>query len=274
MRVLRYALLCAASLFSQEARDFERFAGRWNRALAPELIRFAGLSDGARILDYNCGTGAVALRAAARFPKAEILGIDPSTAYVEYARTQSPRATVRFQTTPDLFHLPFPNGEFDAALTIALPPDARQALLEMLRVTKPNGIVAAAVWDYGDGMQPLDLFWDAALAVDPNVARADGPSTPYSKQGQLAELWRSVNVRDVEERVVEVEISYSSFDDYWSPFLAGQGIAGAWLMSQPEAKRSAVREALRSKLLGARGSGPVTLKARAWAVKGIARTAN
>jgi SAM-dependent methyltransferase len=274
----RLLVLGAALVFAQPpdaARDYERFMGRWTRALAPELIRFAQLSEPVKILDYGCATGGLALRLGARFPKAEVTGADPSEVFTAWATTQTPRTTVRFQTA-DLIKLPYRNGEFDATLSIGAMgtvSDAYRAIGELRRVTRPEGVVAAAVWDYGEGMQPLHLFWEAAAAVDPGLKPADSAETPFSKQGQLAALWKENNLRDVEEQALVVELGFGSFDDYWSPFLLGQGAAGAWLAAQPPEKRDAVRERLRARILGSRADGPFTLKARAWAVRGIARSA-
>jgi SAM-dependent methyltransferase len=158
-------------------------------------------------------------------------------------------------------------------LAMSSVADPHRAIGELRRVTRPEGVVVAAVWDYGEGMQPLHFFWEAAKTVDPALAPADSPDTPFSKQGQLALLWKENNLRDVEEKAIAIELSFRSFEDYWSGFLAGQGASGAWLAAQPEIKRNAVRERLRARILGSRPDGPFTLKARAWAVRGVVRGA-
>jgi hypothetical protein len=55
----------------------------------------------------------------------------------------------------------------------------------MTRVTKPGGIVSAAVWDYGDGMAMLRVFWDEAIKFDPAAASRDEAHMPLSKRGEL-----------------------------------------------------------------------------------------
>ena len=57
-------------------------------------------------------------------------------------------------------------------LVLNFVPDPAAALDQMIRVTRPGGVVAAAVWDYGDGMEMLRAFWDEAVALDPAAARA------------------------------------------------------------------------------------------------------
>jgi hypothetical protein len=62
---------------------------------------------------------------------------------------------------------------------------------------------------------------------------------------------------------------FRDFDDYWSPFLGGQGPAPSYVSTLDEARRVALRERLRSELL-ARADGSIALVARAWAVRGRA----
>ena len=59
---------------------------------------------------------------------------------------------------------------------------------------------------------------------------------------------------------------FRDFDDFWSPFLGGQGPAPGYAMSLGEPARVALRELLRARLpVG--DDGRIALTARAWAVK-------
>ncbi len=60
----------------------------------------------------------------------------------------------------------------------------------MARVTRPGGVVAAAVWDYAEGMQMLRVFWDEAIAFDPSIETHDEGHMPLQRMGELADLWR------------------------------------------------------------------------------------
>jgi SAM-dependent methyltransferase len=147
-------------------------------------------------------------------------------------------------------------------------PDPARALSEMTRVTRPGGIVSAAVWDYGEGMEMLRSFWDEAVAGDPAVAARDERNMPLCLPGELAALWRAGGLENVEERPITIDLAFTAFDDYWLPFLGGQGPAGAYAVSLAEAPRASLEVRLRKRLLGGRDDGPFTLRGRAWAVKG------
>jgi len=138
----------------------------------------------------------------------------------------------------------------------------------MRRVCRPGGIVAAYVWDYSGRMELVRHFWDAAVALDPRASELDeGRRFPLANPTVLATLLRDAGLRDVETLAIEVPTIFRDFDDYWSPFLGGQGPAPSYLMSLDEERRTRLREGLRARLpLGSDGS--VSLTARAWAARG------
>jgi hypothetical protein len=141
----------------------------------------------------------------------------------------------------------------------------------MVRVTRPGGTVAAAVWDYGAGMEMLRVFWDEAIALSPETDGRDERHMPLCRSEELAAFWRQHGLEAVVEEAISVETRFSSFDDYWLPFLEQQGPAGAYVAALSAATREQLRDRLRQRLLGDRPDGAIVLKARAWAVRGTAR---
>jgi hypothetical protein len=61
---------------------------------------------------------------------------------------------------------------------------------------------------------------------------------------------------------------FPTFDDYWAPFLRGTGPAPSYVASLDPASRERLREHLERRL-PATGDGSMSLRARAWAVRGI-----
>lgn len=252
-----------------ETDAYERYMGRWSRQLAPLMLDFARLREPEAVLDVGTGTGVLASAVTDAHPGATVIAIDPSARFVEAARDRSSNPRVRFQVG-DAQALEFPDGSFDATLSllaINFIPDPPKALGEMIRVTRSGGVVAAAVWDYAEGMEMLRVFWDEAVALDPAIASRDERHMPLCRRGELAALWRQAGLADVGELALTIDLVFESFDDYWQPFLDGVGPAGAYAKSLA----GPARDALRARLLDRVEDQRFTLKARAWAARGVVR---
>ncbi|HEX5411585.1 MAG TPA: class I SAM-dependent methyltransferase [Terriglobia bacterium] len=251
-----------------DARAYERFKGRWSELAAPLFTNFAGILDRGKVLDIGCGTGSLALTIARLRPHCRVAGIDLSREYIAFARARTQNPRVRFEAG-DAENLPFAAETFDAVASLLVfnfIPDPAKALSEARRVTKVGGSISAAVWDYGDRMRMLRIFWDAAETLDPAAGRLDEKHMPLCRQGELSQLWARGGLRKVEGSPLEITMRFANFDDFWKPFLLGQGPAGAYLSRLPRNGVLALREELRRRLGGPHG--PFTLPARLWAVRG------
>lgn len=250
---------------------YDRYMGRWSRRLAPAFVEFAGVTAGDAVLDVGCGTGAVSVEAAKIAGAHRVVGIDRSPAYVAAASSQaSPDAGVRFDVG-DAMSLSFDAASFDrtlSALVLTFVPDGARAAAEMRRVTRPGGVAAAAVWDYGGGMEMLRVFWDEAVAIDPRLEPRDERHLPLCKDGELTTLWMAAGFDRVVSSAIEIEMPFASFEDFWEPFLLGQGPAGACVAAMDDDTRDHLAAALRKRLLHAGANAPPVLRGRAWAVRG------
>ncbi|HTQ48593.1 MAG TPA: class I SAM-dependent methyltransferase [Polyangiaceae bacterium] len=253
-----------------DARAYDRFMGRWSRALGPAFVRFAGVADGSRVLDVGCGTGSLSACVLSELPTATVVGVDPSPGFIAGARLAVPDARARFEVGSAM-SLGRPEAAFDAVVSLLVlnfVPDPAIALAEFRRVTRAGGCIAACVWDYGDGMEMLRHFWDAAVAFDAGAAERHEARMPLCRAGELRALWAESGLTDVREQPLEVATRFASFADYWEPFLAGVGPAGAYAAALPPAARGALAARLRAGLWNNAPEQSVTMRARAWAVVG------
>jgi SAM-dependent methyltransferase len=254
-----------------QADPYEAYVGRWSRKLAPAFVAWAGVPPGARVLDVGCGTGALSEALLATRPAA-LAGFDLSPAYADEARRRLGGPRARFDVA-DARAVPVPDASFDAAisgLVLNFVPEPAAMVREMRRVLAPGGLAALYVWDYAGRMEMLRRFWDAAVALDPRAAALDeGVRFPVCEPGALRRLFEEAGFRDVETRALDQPTAFRGFDDYWSPFLGGQGPAPGYLASLEGKGREALREQVRASL-PIQPDGSIPLIARAWAVKGRA----
>ena len=154
---------------------YQLLMGRWSRELAPLFVTFAKVDEGCTGLDVGCGTGELTC-AAAEIGSINAIGVDRSAAYIRAAQQRAGGRSVRFEVG-DAQALPFADDTFDRTLSMLVlnfVAEPAVALREMIRVTRNNGVVAAAVWDYGDGMGMLHTFWNEAAHAAVPGRRARG----------------------------------------------------------------------------------------------------
>ncbi|MFI0445618.1 class I SAM-dependent methyltransferase [Actinomadura sp. 6N118] len=252
---------------------YEAYIGRWSRCIADGFLQWLNVPAGQRWLDVGCGTGALASTALAVAEPAQITGVDTSAAFLAHAshRINDTRSTFH---VADAQSLPFPDRHFDvvvSGLALNFVPDPRRAAAELTRVTATGGLTAAYVWDYAVGMAMLRYFWDAAVTLAPAAAALDeGRRFPLCRPEPLGRLWTDAGMDEVTVQAIEVPTVFADFDDYWNPFLGGQGPAPAYVMSLAEERRGALRDLLHARLPRS-PDGSVPLTAKAWAVRGVAR---
>lgn len=250
---------------------YESYVGRWSRLVAHEFLAWLDMPADADWLDVCCGTGALTQTILAQASPASARGIDRSPDFIEFARlhTADPRASF---AVGDAQALPEPDAVADvvvSGLALNFVPQPELAVAELARVTRPGGVVAVYVWDYAGEMQLMRYFWDAALALNPDDEALDeGKRFPHFAAEGLAQMFTQAGLHQAETRAIDVPTVFRDFDDYWTPFLSGQGAAPGYVMSLSEQQRAALRESLRSRLPIA-SDGSISLIARAWAVKGI-----
>lgn len=248
---------------------YEPYVGRWSRLVAREFLAWLNAPAGLHWLDVGCGTGALTEAVARSCAPERRAGIDPSAEFLNSARRRLGTAAEFRQA--DARDLPFAAAEFDrvvSGLVLNFVPDQPRAAAEMVRVVRPGGEVALYVWDYAGKMELMRYFWDAAAALDPRGGELDeGKRFPICRPEALQQLFAAAGLVDVESRAIDMPTVFHDFDDYWTPFLGGQGPAPGYCVSLPEEERAKLREALRASL-PIQSDGSIHLIARAWAVRG------
>jgi SAM-dependent methyltransferase len=252
----------------QLGNPYERYVGRWSRLVAPPFLAWLGVPPGRRWLDVGCGTGALCAAIVEHAAPASLTGVEPSEGFLKAARHTLPGHVTLLPGSAAA--IPLPDAAADvvvSGLVLNFVPDLNAALGEMARVATPGAVFGAYVWDYAGRMELMRHFWDAAVALDPAAAKLDeGLRFPLCRPEALGAEVRAAGFRNVEVTAIDVQTPFASFEDYWEPFLGGQGPAPSYAMSLDEAARGKLRERLRGQL-PLQDDGSIQLVARAWAVR-------
>ncbi|MPZ43168.1 MAG: methyltransferase domain-containing protein [Betaproteobacteria bacterium] len=249
---------------------YEKYMGRWSRRIAPHFLDWLSLPPDRGWVDIGCGTGVLSSAILGDCTPSRVVGIDPSEAFVEVARSQLPDP--RFHCRQGSAEaIPLEDDAFSAAvsgLVLNFVADKPKAVAEMRRVVATGGTVASYVWDYAGHMQIMRYFFDAASELDVKAREFDdGAKAPICGPGPLSALFKDAGLTEVEVRSIDIPAAFASFDDYWTPFLGGTGSAPKYCASLTPDARAELREALERRLPTS-PDGEILLTVRAWAVKG------
>jgi SAM-dependent methyltransferase len=249
---------------------YESYVGRWSRLVAQEFIHWLGVAEDKHWLDVGCGTGALSQTILDLANPQKVKGLDRSEGFAEFARHKINHSKAEFEVG-DAQALPVEVEMYDAAvsgLVLNFVPQPDQMIAEMRRAVRKGGVVALYVWDYAGKMQFMRHFWNAASALDPAARDLDeGKRFPLCSPDALTKLFQDAGLVGIETCPMDVPTDFKDFDDYWTPFLGGQGPAPGYVMSLNEERRAQLQKRIYNSLPFAL-DGSVPLVARAWAIRG------
>lgn len=248
------------------ADDYDRFMGRWSRAIGERFLAWFDAPRGARWLDVGCGTGAFSeliLRSAA---PAALTGIDPSPHQIDYVRKRLPAHTFE---VADSATMPFSDGAFDviaSALVLHFIPDRHKAFAEMKRVLSAGGLVGGYTWRR-TAESDMAAYWPmmrGAEAVGGQALRS-AVVAEGTQEGMRASL-RAAGFTDIATTEIDVSQTYVSFDDYWEAQTRPSSPPGRTVAALDERQRARMRDQMREVMPAA--DGTVTYSSIAVAGKG------
>jgi SAM-dependent methyltransferase len=261
----------AAPLISdtwERGDPYEQYVGRWSRRVAPQFLSWLNIPPGRRWLDVGCGTGALSDAILDRCAPLSVIAVEPSEGFLDKAKEQlGSRVLLRRGSGVEI---PLDDRSVDvtvSGLVLNFIPDGRAAVSEMARVTAPGGTIAAYVWDYSEKMELMRYFWDAAVELDPEAAKLEeGVRFPVCHPEALSELFAGAGLCGAEVTAIDIPTRFANFEDYWRPFLGGQGPAPAYAMALDDTARARLADRIRGRL-PIQTEGSISLIARAWAVR-------
>lgn len=231
------------------ADDYERYMGRWSRAIGVTFLDWLEAPKQATWLDVGCGTGAFSELIVTQTAPHAVTGVDPAPAQIDYARRHIKGPTFR---VGDALALPFAAGEFDivvSALVLHFLPDRLKGFAEMQRVAKPGALVAGYTWQRGAGLPggaPYTPMIDALRTIGVDAERS--PTVPEGSPDGLRSTLTQARFHDIEVRTIEATQTFRDFDDYWSAQTPSFAPVAKSVLALGDSDRDALRAVLHNTL--------------------------
>ena len=241
--------------WNERAGAYERFFTDVSEHNVAPLLDAAHVRTGSTVLDAGCGPCDLAASAASRGALA--VGTDLSDAMVTLARERHPKIDFR---QADAEQLPFPDGSFDAVVSnLLIPhlPRPEAGIVELSRVVKPGGRLAASMWDLPARSRLVGVMWEAIAEVGaPTPAGIPrGPATfKYSDEDELRGLLRSAGLDDINVRRIEFVHEVASLDHLWEAWTEGSVRTASAVRDQPVSTQRQIRACF-DRLAGAYADG-------------------
>ena len=218
---------------SQQRETWDRFSDGWTKwddlvltmiePVGAEMIRSLDLREDAEHLDVAAGTGEPGLTIAALVPRGRVVVTDLAAGMLTTARARAAargldNVEVRECSVDDL---PFDDASFDSITCrfgFMFFPDLVAAIDELVRVLRPGGKIAAAVW-----AEPPGNAWATipmgAIAAQVDLPRPD-PDAPglfrFAAPDAIGSAFRAAGMRDVAETDVTATLDPESLEEYWA----------------------------------------------------------
>ncbi|MDH3449581.1 MAG: class I SAM-dependent methyltransferase [Gammaproteobacteria bacterium] len=163
----------------------------------PRVVEAAGIRQGQQVVDVACGSGVLALKALEHTGlEGSVVGIDINDGMLKIARSKS--TGVKWIKAP-AEALPFVECQFDCVVSqfgLMYFESPELSLREMMRVLRPGGSLAVAVWDSlenNPGFSAEEILWRQVLGDD---AEDETPYRLGDKQ-VLETLFDSADIPDI-----------------------------------------------------------------------------
>ena len=174
------------------------------------MIEAAQIRKGWNVLDVGCGTGVLARAVLERVgPSGTVTGLDPNPGMLAVAREQAPEVDWQEGAAESL---PFPDQHFDAVVSqfgLMFFQNRVAALREMLRVLKPGGCLAIAVWD---AVENIPGFWTQLKLIErlagPAAAEASAAPFVLGDRATLAGLFQEAGADSAEISTVRGQATF------------------------------------------------------------------
>ena len=216
----------------QQKEAWNRFSPGWKKwddlfmdflkPMGDEIIQRLNLKETDIVLDVAAGTGEPGLTIASKLKSGKVVITDLAEDMLVIAGENAAQRRIKNIETRacDVCELPFADNTFDAIscrFGFMFFPDMLLAAKEMVRVLKPGGRIATAVWNI-----PEKNFWVTAMmgTINKNMELpVPPPGSPgmfrCAEEGFIADLFSQVGLKNISQKEVSGKLNCQTTDVYW-----------------------------------------------------------
>ena len=226
-----------SEVIESQRQDWNRVASGWDKwddyfsrsmtFINHRLVADARLRPGMRVLDIGSGTGYPALLAGEVVgATGQVAGIDLAESMLAVASRKAKAREMSHVTfrTGDATALPFDASSFDAVISrfcLMFLPEITKALKDMVRVLKPGGYVADAVWSAPQKNPfiriPMDVIKSIVTLPPPDP---DAPGVfRLAKPGELKGLMEGAGLTPLSEEEFLANVTYATAEEFFNSVL-------------------------------------------------------
>lgn len=209
--------------FSPGWKKWDNLTMEFLKPMGDEIIRLLKPKENDLALDVAAGTGEPGLTIATMLTGGKVIVTDLAEGMLEVARENAAKRGIKnFETKVcDVCELPFADNTFDAVscrFGFMFFPDMLLAAKEMVRVLKPGGRIATAVWNI-----PEKNFWVTAImsTINKNMQIPPPPQGApgmfrCAKSGLISDLFRQAGCKNISEKEISGKLKSGTADVYWN----------------------------------------------------------
>jgi len=234
--------------FSPGWKKWDDITMAWLKPMGDEIIRLLHPKNDDIVLDVAAGTGEPGLTIASMMNGGKVIITDLAEDMLTIARENaSQRGINNIETRAcDVCELPFADNTFDSIscrFGFMFFPDMLLAAKEMVRVLKPGGRIATAVWNV-----PEKNFWVTVMmgAINRNI---ELPAPPQgapgifrcAKDGFMADLFLQAGLKNISQNEIAGKLNSKTADVYWNMITEVSAPVVAGLSKADEAMKEKIK---------------------------------